>query len=153
MLTKPRYGWTDFHLEGTATYALSYLDDLAFEWLTQAIHGLEQLLPFCVKGFLEPDRLVCAVSYWNCHIIVEDDGLEPLKRDTVINECSHTSMLEFCRQLYADIHENADAWAVFADYSTEDPAEKRRRLDALLERLKTLIAEREEHWDEGRCFL
>ena len=65
MLTKPYYGWTDFSLEGTSVYGLSYLDDIAFEWLDQAIHGLETMLPFCVKGFLEPGRMLCTVSFWN----------------------------------------------------------------------------------------
>lgn len=46
MLTKPENGWTGFGLEGTSTYGLSYLDDIAFEWLDQAIHGLETLSPF-----------------------------------------------------------------------------------------------------------
>ena len=41
MLTKPVYGWSDFQLDGTSTYGLSYLDDIAFEWVDQAIHGLE----------------------------------------------------------------------------------------------------------------
>ena len=62
MLTKPENGWTGFGLEGTSTYGLSYLDDIAFEWLDQAIHGLETLSPFCVKGFLEPNRMLCVVS-------------------------------------------------------------------------------------------
>lgn len=51
MLTKPLHGWTDFSLEGTASYGLSYLDDIAFEWVEQAIHGLETLLPFWCKRF------------------------------------------------------------------------------------------------------
>lgn len=33
MLTKPHNGWTSFSLEGTHTYRLSYLDDIAIEWL------------------------------------------------------------------------------------------------------------------------
>lgn len=37
MLTKPDYGWSDFQLEGTSIYRLSYLDDIPFEWLEQAI--------------------------------------------------------------------------------------------------------------------
>ena len=86
MLTKPYYGWTDFSLEGTSVYGLSYLDDIAFEWLDQAIHGLETMLPFCVKGFLEPGRMLCTVSFWNCHIVIEDDEREPLKKESVINE-------------------------------------------------------------------
>ena len=50
MLSKPLYGWTDFQLEGTSVYGLSYLDDIAFEWMDQAIRGLETLRPFCVAG-------------------------------------------------------------------------------------------------------
>ncbi len=52
MLTKPQYGWSDFSLNGTSVYGLSYLTDVAFEWVGQAIHGLETLHPFCVKGSL-----------------------------------------------------------------------------------------------------
>ncbi len=39
-----------FHLDGTSAYGLSYLDDVPFEWLEQAVHGLETMLPFCVKS-------------------------------------------------------------------------------------------------------
>ena len=37
MLTKPVYGWSNFQLEDTSIYALSYLDDIAFEWVEQAL--------------------------------------------------------------------------------------------------------------------
>ena len=40
MLSKPDAGWTDFQLEGTSIYGLSYLNDIAFDWLEEAIHGL-----------------------------------------------------------------------------------------------------------------
>ena len=59
MLEKPVYGWSNFQLEGTSQYGLSYLDDIAFIWVEQAIHGLEEMLPFCVKGFMEPNRFLC----------------------------------------------------------------------------------------------
>ena len=113
MLTKPEHGWTDFQLEGTGIYGLSYLDDIAFEWLDQAIHGLETMLPFCVKGFLEPRRLLCTVSYWNCHIVVEADGRNPPGAEDLRTEWSHTSMLEFCKQLHHDVAAHAEEWAVF----------------------------------------
>lgn len=73
MLTKPKNGWTDFNLLGCDTYSLSYLDDIAFDWIKQAIYGLQTMLPFCVRGFLEPNRFICVVSYYNCYIIVSDD--------------------------------------------------------------------------------
>ena len=78
MLTKPEAGWSDFSLDGTSVYPLSYLDNIPFEWLDDAIHGLETLNPFCVKGFMEPGRFICVVSFWNCHIICEDEDRDPL---------------------------------------------------------------------------
>ena len=30
MLTKPVHGWSDFQLDGTSIYGLSYIDDIAF---------------------------------------------------------------------------------------------------------------------------
>ncbi|MDY3828170.1 MAG: hypothetical protein SOZ71_05235 [Clostridium sp.] len=56
MLTKPHNGWSDFQLNGTSLYGLSYIDDIVFEWVEQAIHGIETMLPFCVKGFMEAGR-------------------------------------------------------------------------------------------------
>ena len=153
MLTKPEHGWTDFQLEGTGIYGLSYLDDIAVEWLDQAIHGLETMLPFCVKGFLEPRRLLCTVSYWNCHIVVETDGRNPPGAEDLRTEWSHISMLEFFKQLHHDVAAHAEEWAVFLDYDQEDPAEKRRRLREKLERLEALIAQKEECFDEHHCFL
>ena len=157
MLSKPDCGWSDFQLEGTSVYGLSYLDDIAFEWLTQAIHGLETMLPFCVKGFLEPSRFLCTVSYRNCHIVREDDKRYPLSKEDVVNEVSHTSMLEFCQYLYDDISQYVDEWAYFAPhYDDDDKSEDEKWKEDLLqklERLKELISERAEHWGEHRCFL
>ena len=153
MLTKPVYGWSDFHLEDTFIYGLSYLDDIAFEWVGQAIHGLETMLPFCVKGFLEPNRFLCTVSYWNCHIICEGDGRYPLDKKKVRSEFSHTSMLQFCQYLYDDISQNIDEWVSFIDYEDIDVAQRRQALLQKLAHLKDLITEKEEWFGENRCFL
>lgn len=153
MLTKPIRGYSVFQLEGTSAYALSDLDDIAFEWLEQAIHGLETMLPFCVKGFLEPQRFLCTVSYWNCHIICEDDECHPLCQEDVINELSHTSMLQFCQYLYDDISQNLDEWAAFMGYRDIDTSKRRTALVEKLEHLKQLISEKEEYFGQNRCFL
>lgn len=153
MLTKPINGWSDFQLEGTSIYGLSYLDDIAFEWIEQAIHGLETLMPFCVKGFLEPNRFLCTVSYWNCHIVCEDDEREPLDMEDVINEISHTSMLRFCQYLYDDISQNIDEWVSFVDYQDIDIAKRKEDLEQKLRRLKELITEKEVNFSKNRCFL
>ena len=153
MLTKPKSGWTDFNLEGSKTYGLSYLDDIAFEWIDQASHGLETLSPFCVKGFLEPNRLLCTVSYWNCHIIIEDDERYPLDDEDVINEVSHTSMIEFCKNLYKDVSLNIEEWSHFVYYEECDIEKEKKRLKQKLDRLKELISEKEENFGENRGFL
>lgn len=152
MLTKPVHGWSDFHLEGTSTYSLSYLDDIAFEWVEQAIHGLETMLPFCVKGFLEPNRLLCTVSYWNCHIVCEDEDRYPLDKENVVNELSHTSMLQFCQYLYKDISRNMNEWISFINHEDIDVAKRNKDLVQKLLHLKELIVEREEWFGKNRCF-
>ena len=153
MLTKPEAGWSDFSLDGTSVYTLSYLDDIPFEWLDEAIHGLEILNPFCVKGFMEPERFICVVSFWNCHIICEDEDRDPLDPQNTTHEISHTSMLQFCQQLYDDISENLDDWARW-DYDPElDFDTNKEELIIKLARLKKLIAENEEHFGEDRGFL
>ena len=153
MLTKPHAGWSDFQLNGTSLYVLSYLDDIAFEWLEQAIHGLETMLPFCVKGFMEPGRFLCVVSYWNCHIICENDERNQLDNEDINTQYSHTSMLEFCKYLYNDIISNIDEWVRFVDYNEVDWDEKRKVLECKLDRLKELISEKEGRFGTDRCFL
>lgn len=153
MLSKPHAGWTDFSLEGTSIYGLSYLDDIAFEWIEQAIYGLETMRPFCVKGFLEPGRMLCTVSYWNCYIVLEEEGRYPLDEEDIHNEYSHTSMIDFCKYLYADVSRDVDEWASFVDYFDEDEGEKKQALLLKLEKLGNLIAESEKHYAENRTFL
>ncbi len=154
MLTKPVNGWSDFQLENTSVYGLSYLDDIAFEWIDQAIHGLETMMPFCVKGFMEPGRFLCLVSYWNCHIICEDDERLPLKPEDIMNEYSHTSMLQFCEYLYADVSKNVEEWSLFVDYGDNtDFCSKKKLLMEKLEKLEKLINEHKEWFGEDRCFL
>ena len=154
MLTEPDCGWSDFNLAGTSVYQLSYLDDIPFEWIDDAIHGLETLNPFCVKGFMEPGRFICVISFWNCHIICEDEDRDPLTPQNTLHEIAHTSMLQFCQQLYDDISENLDKWVYWYDYASESDFDtNKEELIKKLARLKELIAENEEHFGKNRCFL
>ena len=141
---------------------LNYWDDIPFEWLDKAIHGLEILKPFCVKRFMEPGHFICVVSFWNCHIICEYEDRDPLPPENTIHEISHTSMLQFCQQLYDDISENLDDWArwerILHEYGWDEDSEfdfetNKEELIKKLARLKELIAENEEHFGENRGFL
>lgn len=149
MLTKPEFGWSDFSLEGTSVYELSYLTDIAFEWIDAAISGLKNLHPFSVKGYLEPNRLICTVSFYNCHIIIEDEDRGCMEKKNIVYEYSHTSMLEFCRHLYDDISSCTDEWASFSDNQDEHTEENKQVLIGKLEELKNLILEKEKFFGEG----
>lgn len=153
MLTKPQYGWSDFSLEGTSVYGLSYLTDIAFEWIDTAISGLKHLHPFCVKGYLEPDRLLCVVSFYNCHIIIEDEDNRCMEKKDIVYEYSHTSMPDFCKHLYDDVSSYTDEWASFSDYQDEHTEENKQALTLKLEELKDLILEKEKFFGEGYGFL
>ncbi len=111
------------------------------------------MLPFCVKGFLEPNRMLCTVSFWNCHVIIEDDDRYALKQDDIEVMYSHTSMIDFCKKLYNDVSSNIDEWVSFVDYSDENTEQKKQKLIKMLERLKQLIDLREQDFGENRCFL
>lgn len=95
------------------------------------------------------------VSYWNCHIIVEDDEREPLTNGDIHTEYSHTSMLDFCKLLYQDISACIDEWATFADHfgEEEDTEKKRKQLQEKLRTLGYLITARENRFSADRCFL
>ena len=162
MLSTPEYGWTRFQLGQKESYRLSYLTDVANEWLGQAIHGLETLDVFSVHGFCEPGRMVCTVSYWSCYVILEDDGPAPICEG--VNHL-HVSMIDFCRQLYADISGDLDAWAHWDDDALEDELdendgrtledlvqERRSGIQEKLDRLKSLIEENEECFGEDGLF-
>ena len=174
MLSKPEYGWTHFQLGNETEYRLSYLTDVAYDWLTQAIHGLETMDVFSVHGFSEPGRMVCTVSYWSCYIISEDDGPAPTCEGV---QHVHVNMIDFCKRLYHDIDSNFNGWVHWDDGSVECSAEesidddvdgaeldkqiadkteeafqnRERILREKLDKLKKLIEENEDYFDNG-CF-
>ena len=159
MLSKPDAGWTDFKLKDKS-YALSYLTALPFEWLSQAIHGLETMLLFTVHGFSEPGRMLCTVSYWNCYIVFSDDEAYEVEAEDVRIEYINKNMMEFCEDLHRDISENIDNWCQwFRDYDAETEEEERafyadikRQLEELLSKLAVLISEKKHMFDGGYAF-
>lgn len=154
MLTKPEFFSSNFQLEGTSVYQLCHLNEIACDWVEKAIHGLESLTPFCVKGFLDPERMLCTVSYWNCHIVCEDYERYPLVRKNVKYEICHMSMLQFCQDLYEDISMNINEWAAISFYKVKDidALEGKEILMHKLDQLKKVISEREDYFDASHYF-
>ena len=159
MLSIPDAGWTDFKLKNKS-YALSYLTALPFEWLSQAIHGLETMLPFTVHGFSEPGRMLCTVSYWNCYIVFSDDEAYEVEAEDVRTEYINKNMIEFCEDLHRDISGNIDEWCKwFTDYEAETEEEEqafyadiKSQLEELLEKLAALIREKKHMFGGGYAF-
>ncbi len=140
MLSKPEHGWSSFQLEETSTYDLSYLTDLPFLWLDQAILGLSTLSSFQVEGCLEPGSFSCTVNLTHCEITVQTHP--PRNPGTSPTEYSSTGMISFCRQLHDDISCNAGEWACFAAGSVcteQDTAYRRKKLLQKLNQLDTLL--------------
>ena len=152
LLSRPKHGWTTFCL-CDKPYNLSYLTCLPIDWLNAAIQGLEQLTPFAVHGFCEPGRFLCIVSYWNCHIIVEDDDESPLVEDEIEREVIHVSMIDFCKMLHENIKKNIDAWCNWDNRNNENTLKEMKiQIDILLNKLYELIIKQEEHFGPNRFF-
>ena len=141
MLSKPKAGWTTFSLVNNE-YSLSYLTDVALEWLEQAIHGLETFHPFTVYGLLEPGRMMCVVSYWNIHIFVEDEENVPLNKEENNYETIHMTIIEFCELLYNDIKENIDEWINWFGDDRDELKKRETAINERLEKLNKLIGEK-----------
>lgn len=151
MLSKPESGWTNFELSKNL-YSLSYLTDVSIDWLDSAIDGLKNLKPFVVRGFLEPSRMICTVSYWNTHIFVEDDDDEELKTENSNYEIVHINMLDFCKKLYEDINSNLQSWI---DWFCDEEIDLNKRKDELvkkLDELKQLIESKKEYFNGSYFF-
>ncbi len=151
MLGKPKSGWTTFSLTNNE-YDLSYLTDIALEWIEQSIHGLETLHPFIVHGFLEPGRMLCVVSYWNIHIFVEDDENVSLNKEDSNYETIHMTMIDFCELLYNDIKENKDEWINWFCDDECDLKKREKDINDGLDKLQKLINEKKEHFSSNRFF-
>lgn len=95
--------------------------------------------------------LLCTISFWNCHIVVENDERGSLEKYDIKIGYSHTGMLDFCKYLYNDISSDVDEWASFTNEEEEDIEEKKRELLQKLKRLKSLISEKEAFFNDRRC--
>ncbi len=162
MLSKPHNGWVDFQLDGTKKYYISCLAGVPESWLDAAILGLENLLPFCLYGNMEPARFHCVVSYWNCHIIcdrseclefddngniIETDSNKPL-REFITNECVEISMLRFCKLLHDDIVKHMEEWKTENYFKCDIP-----KMEKKLSKLEELITSRTSDFNEQTDFI
>ena len=151
MLSKPDSGWSVFSL-GKKKYQLSYLSDIANDWLDQAIKGLEMGKPFTVYGFLEPRRMLCTVSYWNTHIFLEDDDNVELDSKYANYETVHLNLIEFCEKLYDDTSNNIDDWVNWYEDDDIDFEKRKIELEDKVKRLKELIDKHKDDFADNEYY-
>lgn len=152
MLGTPDSGWSIFKL-GKCDYHLSYVTDIPIAWLDNAIYGLENLTPFSVYGYLEPDRVICTVSFWNCYIYAESEDNIPIDVSGTHFESIHISMLEFCEKLYNDINSDIDEWVEWLCDDEIDIEKRKEQLTKKLDKLKSLIDENKDDFKEDSSFI
>lgn len=155
MLSTPEVGWTDFSLPDIPTsYGLSYLTDIPNDWLDSAIYGLENLTPFCVHGFMEPNRMLCSVSFWNCHVLTEPDEPAATTEKDISYHISNTDMLTFCTYLHHNIRADLQQWVHWDDagMDEEELQARQTKLTQKLERLEELLRTQARHFQKGHCF-
>ena len=158
MFSDLRHGWVLVDIAGYQAY-LSYSSKIPWDWLTQAIFGLEKNLPITVYGDCEPGRCIFTFTETSCHALYEDESDHPLQKRSCHFYIQPMGMLEFCKNLYTGIEENLNEWAFWLqygykteskDYPFEDPRfiEHKEELTQKLMRLKDLIELREERRTE-----
>ena len=152
MLSKPENGWTTFELSKNK-YSLSYLTDVSMDWLNAAINGLKNYRPFSVDGFLEPDRMICTVSFWNIHIFTDFDENEAMNVEDYNYETIHINMIEFCEKLYNDVNNNLQEWINWFCDDEIDLKEREKELKKKLSELRLLIYEKKDDFKGGIFFL
>lgn len=142
MLSLPEYGWTNFSI-GDAKYSLSYLFIGSTYWLKEAVHGLKNFQPFIFYGWCEPEEIFCTVTKDFCYIICADEG------KILATHVVKMTMLDFCKELHADISKDVAAWAYFEYYGDEFEGDEyeelhfqtEKEIQSLLDELAVLIEE------------
>lgn len=145
MLSVPDFGWSKFCIPNTKTYSLSYLTDVALEWIKSATYGLKNLTPFAVEGFCEPGRMLCTVSFWKCYVLLEEEDKNGALLEGPV--AIDMSMADFCQELYKDINDNLEAWVTWFTCGSYEKDDDRFDLDDRREDLVNALTDLKETID------
>lgn len=65
-------------------YIWSYLFAGCSFWMAGSSHPWPWInVSFHSRGFLEPNRFLCTVSYWNCFVLIEDNESAPMSEERI----------------------------------------------------------------------
>ena len=122
MIRNDNYRFADITLHGGYKTSLSYMTDIPYQWLVQAIFGLKKDTNIVVSGMTEPGRELFTFTETSYHIIYECEDDFPASEDHSSYCVIPMGKLDFCKELYHDIFSELDDWALWYSYisKTED---------------------------------
>ena len=131
ILSHPKYGWATVNLNGLKG-RVSYLNDIAFDWLKALKVAIENKTVATLYGDEEGSGFYIVLDDYYGFIIVNRDKLETIEIDY--------GLIDFAQELCDAIRTDLKGWARFCDdYDLSENEKKEKDLE-----LCQLIADTEE---------
>jgi len=126
MLSKPKYGWTEFKL-GDFKSRASYLTNIPQDCIDAFIYGLKNHKPITIFFDAEGYEFYLVSDYYSSYIILDDE-------ETTVYYINK-GIKEIAKKFVHDIERNYEAWQLW-----DFPCDVKRDYD--LSELKNLLIER-----------
>lgn len=133
ILSHPKYGWATVNLNGFKG-RVSYLNDIAFDWLKALKVAIENNTVATLYGDEEGSCFYIVLDNYYGFVIVNRDKLETIEIDY--------GLIDFAQELCDAIRTDLKGWARFCDYDYYDLSEDEKKKKDL--ELCQLIADTEE---------
>lgn len=123
ILSKPKYGWATVDL-GNFNGRVSYLNDIAFEWLIMLKIAIENKSVATLYGDEEGSDFYIILDDSCGYVLANKDKSETVR----INYNKRIFAQELCNA----IRVNLEGWATFCDYDIESEGDKEKKKEELL---------------------
>lgn len=123
ILSKPKYGWATVNL-GVFKGRVSYLNDIAFEWLTMLKVAIQINSVATLYGDEEGTDFYIILDDSCGYVLVNRDKSEAVK----INYNKRIFAQELCDAIRVDL----EGWATFCDYNIKNKKEAEEKKENLL---------------------
>lgn len=118
ILSHPKYGWATVNLNGFKG-RVSYLDDIAFDWLKALKVAIENKTVATLYGDEEGSDFYIVLDDYYGFVIVNRDKLETIEIDY--------GLIDFAQELCDAIRTDLKGWARFCDYYDLSEDEKKEK--------------------------
>lgn len=118
ILSHPKYGWATVNLNGFKG-RVSYLNDIAFDWLKALKVAIENKTVATLYGDEEGSDFYIVLDDYYGFVIVNRDKLETIEIDY--------GLIDFAQELCDAIRTDLKGWARFCDYYDLSEDEKKEK--------------------------